>query len=49
MRGRLGVLPLPPNSGLPELGILSLPKSDESDFGRERERIEIAAGVISFR
>src|SRR5713226_83504 len=29
-------LPLPSNSGLPELGILNLSKSDISDFDRER-------------
>jgi hypothetical protein len=34
--GALGLLPLPPNSGLPEFGTLSRPKSDESDFGWER-------------
>src|SRR6516162_11692903 len=33
---RLGLLPLPPNSGLPEFGALSWPKSDKSDFGWER-------------
>jgi hypothetical protein len=33
---RLGLLPLPPNSGLPEFGTLSPPKSDKSDFGWER-------------
>jgi hypothetical protein len=32
-RDKLGLLPLPPNSGLPEFGTLSRPKSDESDFG----------------
>src|SRR5438034_5553135 len=35
-RDKLGPLPLPPNSGLPEFGTLSRPKSDESDFGWER-------------
>jgi hypothetical protein len=33
---RLGLLPLPPNSGLPEFGTLTWPKSDRSDFGWER-------------
>jgi hypothetical protein len=32
----LGLLPLPPDSGLPEFGALSWPKSDKSDFGWER-------------
>jgi hypothetical protein len=31
--GELGRHPLPPNSGLPEFGTLSRPKSDKSDFG----------------
>src|SRR5262249_47550802 len=35
-RNDLGALPLPPNSGLPEFGALSWPKSDKSDFGWER-------------
>jgi hypothetical protein len=35
-RSRLGLLPLPPNPGLPEFGTLSRPKSDKSDFGWER-------------
>src|SRR6266487_6696342 len=37
-RDKLGPLPLPPNSGLPEFGTLSRPKSDKSDFGWERVR-----------
>jgi hypothetical protein len=32
-----------PNSGLPEFGTLRWPKSDISDFGREREQTEPAA------
>src|SRR5712692_8904153 len=32
-----------PNSGLPEFGTLSWPKSDISDFGWEREQTELAA------
>jgi hypothetical protein len=31
-----------PNSGLPEFGSLSRPKSDKSDFGWEREQTEFA-------
>ena len=31
-----GGLPLPPNSGLPELGVSNLSKSDISDFDGER-------------
>ena len=41
--GGLGLLPLPPNSGLPEFGTLNLRKSDKSDFGGEREQIDIVA------
>ena len=32
-----------PNSGLPEFGTLSWPKSDRSDFGWEREPTESVA------
>src|ERR1700730_10567883 len=35
-RRRVSLLPLPPNSGLPEFGTWRRPKSDKSDFGWER-------------
>jgi hypothetical protein len=36
--GQTFVPPPAPNSGLPEFGALSRPKSDKSDFGWERAR-----------
>jgi hypothetical protein len=42
-RRKLGGHPLSPNSGLPEFGTLSWPKSDKSDFGWERVQTESAS------